>query len=64
MLNKLSKEKPKLFEEIINVGMMIEKLSKEEDIPALTSLIEANTNNLNYLSYFVKEAFLSALNFK
>lgn len=64
LLDKLSKENPKKFEEVINVGVSIEKFAKDEDIENLTMLIDANTKNLNYLSYFVKEAFLTALNFK
>jgi len=64
MLNKLSSESPKLFEEIVNIGSLIEKYSKDEDLPGLSSLIESNKKHLNYLSCFVKEAFLSALNFK
>ena len=44
--------------------MQIEKNSREEDLNALSSVIEENKKNLNYLSCFVKEAFLSALNFK
>ena len=63
-MDKLSKESPATFEKIINVGLKIEKFAKDEDLPALSMLIEENTKNLNYLSYFVKEAYLSALNFK
>lgn len=64
LVEKLSKENPKLFEEVVNVGSLIEHLAKNEEIEKLSALINENVKNLNYLSCFVKEAFLSALNFK
>lgn len=64
LLQSLSKENPKKFEEVINIGSSIESFSNNEDVDNLSKLIDQNVKNLNYLSCFVKEAFLSALNFK
>lgn len=64
LLQQVSKENQKLFEELVNTGKMIENFAKEEDLVSLENLIEKNKKNLTYLSCFVKEAFLSALFFK
>lgn len=60
----MSKKDPKLFEDLINKGVQIVSLSKNEDIDGLASFFEANKQYLSYFSFFVKDAFLSALNFK